>query len=218
MSGDILCPQCNTANPAGSAFCDNCGFSMQNMSPPAVSSAGVAAPSMGGGACVQCGYGQNPPGAAFCENCGAPQQAGGGGFASPVAPPVQPQPPVTPYAPPQPAYPSAGQGVVSGRFVVAGTNANIAIPAKPIVIIGREDPVSNVFPEIDLESLGGMNSGVGRQHAQLQVQGGQVVLIDMNTVNGTFVNKQKLIPSQPRPLSNGDEVRLGKFVMTYYSS
>ena len=84
--------------------------------------------------------------------------------------------------------------------------------------MGREDPVSGVFPDIDLDPYGGHEAGVGRQHAQLIIQGGQVHIEDLDSVNGTAVNKQRIQPRQPHPLNNGDEVRLGKMGMIYYSN
>jgi pSer/pThr/pTyr-binding forkhead associated (FHA) protein len=108
---------------------------------------------------------------------------------------------------------------VTGRLVIQGSNATIQIPTgKQTVIVGREDPVSGIFPEIDLEAHDGMNAGVGRQHAKITAQGGQILLEDLGSVNGTFINKQKVLPSQPKPLNNGDELRFGKLVINYYSS
>ena len=83
--------------------------------------------------------------------------------------------------------------------------------------MGREDPVSGVFPDIDLDPHGGHESGVGRRHAQLIWQGGQVCLEDLDSVNGTAVNRQRLAPRQPQPLKDGDEVRLGKMILIYYA-
>jgi pSer/pThr/pTyr-binding forkhead associated (FHA) protein len=106
-----------------------------------------------------------------------------------------------------------------GRFVIQGSNVSLPLPGtKPVAFVGREDPVSNNFPEIDLDPHNGLDKGVGRQHARLFIQGGQLMLEDLNSVNGTLVNKQKLLPKQPRPLNNGDEVYFGQFVVHYYSS
>lgn len=102
---------------------------------------------------------------------------------------------------------------------MAGTGTSLAFPpGKQSVTLGREDPVSGIFPEIDLDPHGGQDAGVGRQHARLTLQNGQVFIEDLNSVNGTVVNKQKIAPGQPRALSNGDEVRLGKLVLNYYAS
>jgi hypothetical protein len=247
----IVCPSCNTPAPAGSVFCDNCGYDLRNVAAaPAVSAQTVLASPPGGGFnCPQCGQ-PNVPGASFCENCGAqlgqPAPVQQPPYQAPVqqppyqAPVQQPpyqapvqQPPYQapvqqpPYQAPvqQPPYQAPYQPPMqqsmggTGRLVVQGTNASIPIPAgKPTMIIGREDPVSSIFPDIDLDPYGGHDAGVGRQHAKLLAQGGQILLEDNNSVNGTWVNRQKLPPNQPRPLNNGDELRLGKLILNYYTS
>jgi pSer/pThr/pTyr-binding forkhead associated (FHA) protein len=45
-----------------------------------------------------------------------------------------------------------------------------------------------------------------------------VCIEDLESVNGTVINKQKISPRQPHPVHNGDEIRLGKMVLMYYSS
>lgn len=196
--------------------------------------------------CAACSH-NNVSGAAFCENCGAQLPQGPAAQPPiqqppaqqpPYQPPVQQPPPYQapvqqppyqapvqqpPYQAPvqQPPYtpPVATPAAVSGRLVIQGSNVNLAFPqGKQAVLIGREDPVSGIFPEVDLDQHGGQEAGVGRQHARLTAQGGQVFIEDLNSVNGTAVNKQKLPPGQPRPLNSGDELRLGKMVLIYYSS
>jgi pSer/pThr/pTyr-binding forkhead associated (FHA) protein len=103
-----------------------------------------------------------------------------------------------------------------GRLVIQSLNISIPIPTgKDIIVIGREDPVSGIFPEIDLDPHGGHEAGVGRRHAQLRLQAGQVLLEDLDSVNGTVINRVKLAPHKPQPLQHGDEVRLGKMVLIY---
>ena len=109
-------------------------------------------------------------------------------------------------------------GSIPGRLVIQSLNISIPIPSgKPTVVIGREDPVSGIFPDIDLDPHGGHEAGVGRRHAQLVLQGGQILLEDLDSVNGTVVNKVKLLPHKPQPLQHGDEVRFGKMVLIYMS-
>jgi pSer/pThr/pTyr-binding forkhead associated (FHA) protein len=86
------------------------------------------------------------------------------------------------------------------------------------VVIGREDPVSGIFPDIDTDQLGGQEAGVGRRHAQLIIQGNQVFIEDLNSVNGTVLNKQRVSPGSPQALTDGDEIRLGKLVFVYHAS
>jgi pSer/pThr/pTyr-binding forkhead associated (FHA) protein len=99
---------------------------------------------------------------------------------------------------------------------VLSSGAILPIPAgKTVALIGREDPVSGIFPEIDLDPHGGQDAGVGRRHAQLLLQGGQLFIEDLNSVNGTAVNKQKVASGQLCPLNPGDEIRLGKMTLVY---
>jgi len=121
---------------------------------------------------------------------------------------------VTPAPPP--AYPPAA--AVQGRLVVQATNASLLFPpGKTEIIVGREDPVSGVFPDIDLTDHGGDEGGVSRRHARIFVQGDQVFIEDLNSTNYTYVNQQRLTPGQPQPLNDGDEVRLGRVKLNFYA-
>jgi hypothetical protein len=48
-----------------------------------------------------------------------------------------------------------------------------------------------------------------RQHACLIFDGKSVVLEDMNSLNGTFVNRQRLFPGQQRVLQPNDVIQIG---------
>lgn len=207
------CPNCGSPVPPGSIFCDNCGFDLRT-----ISSAGSGAPvpaiqavqgTPGSITCPTCGY-TNIAGSAFCENCGTQ-------LSQPPAP-VQEAPPVAPAPPPRKPEPVAGLplSAIKGNLVITSANATLSIPAgKQVIVIGREDPVSGVFPDIDLDPYGAQEEGVGRRHAQLVMRGGEICLEDLESVNGTAVNKQRLVPRQPQPIQDGDEIRLGKMVMIY---
>jgi pSer/pThr/pTyr-binding forkhead associated (FHA) protein len=117
---------------------------------------------------------------------------------------------------PSPAY--AAAATVQGRLVVQDTNATLPFPpGKTEIIIGREDPVSNIFPDIDLTNHGGDEKGISRRHARVFVQGAQVLIEDLNSTNFSYVNQQKLMPGQPHPLNSGDEVRLGRVKLHFYA-
>jgi len=111
------------------------------------------------------------------------------------------------------------QAYITGRLVIQGSNAPIDFPPNATeAFVGREDPVSGVFPEIDLDQHGGHDAGVGRKHARLFMQGNQLMLEDLDSVNGTFLNKQKLLPNQPQMVTSGAELRFGKVVAVYHAS
>ncbi len=56
---------------------------------------------------------------------------------------------------------------------------------------------------------------ISRQHCLLQVQGSQVVLTDMGSTNGTYVEGRRL--TAPMALSDGAHVGLGSFTLVYRS-
>jgi hypothetical protein len=232
MSG-ITCPSCHTVAPPGAIFCDHCGYDLRTVNATEaafVAPAAPAASASGEIVCPLCNH-RNIAGSAFCENCGrqlTPIQPAPApvalapaippAAAAPATPPPA-APPVTPLVTPAATPPVASVApTVAGRLVVQTTGAQIVLPSgKQTVILGREDPVSNIFPDVDLDPLGGHEAGVGRRHAQLVAQSGGIYLEDLDSVNGTFVNKQRLTPRQPKLLENGTEVRLGKLVLVYFN-
>lgn len=227
------CPSCNTSVPPGAVFCDNCGYDLRSVDATQGAQAPVAptqvSESDGDIACPTCGH-NNIAGSAFCENCGAQlPQAQPAPSVPPASPPqTPPQAPQAPayQPPPEPAYEPPQQpeyvspppsDFVTGSLVIQVSNTTIPIPqGKQQVLIGREDPVSGIFPDIDLDQYGGQDAGVGRKHAQLILQGGQIYIEDLDSINGTVVNKQKISPRQPHPIKDGDELRFGKMALIYH--
>jgi FHA domain len=58
---------------------------------------------------------------------------------------------------------------------------------------------------------------VSRNHAVLERHGRSMELVDSNSENGTFVNRDRVGPGSRRPLSSGDTITLGGTVsLTYY--
>ena len=58
--------------------------------------------------------------------------------------------------------------------------------------------------------------GVSRQHAELLVlAGGQVLVKDLGSANGTLVNEQRI--DEPTSLKDGDLIRVSKYVLRFHS-
>ena len=51
---------------------------------------------------------------------------------------------------------------------------------------------------------------VSRRHAEIQISNGDILISDLGSTNGTFVNGERI--DQPRSLRDGDEVRIGAVV------
>jgi hypothetical protein len=194
-------------NPDGSAFCDECGeplsggASVATAAPaPAPAAAPASAPA-GSQICPSCGS-INPAGESFCSNCGSMLNA------SAPAPA-----PVAVSAAPVAAAPAAP--ALTARLVVEADNQEFDLSGKDNIVIGREDAVSNIYPDVDLTPHGGEEGGVSRLHARIFYDNGQYLLEDENSTNFTFLNRQKLEGKVPTPLHDNDEVRLGRVLLRF---
>jgi pSer/pThr/pTyr-binding forkhead associated (FHA) protein len=102
------------------------------------------------------------------------------------------------------------------QLVVEADNSTFDLAGKSEVVIGREDPVSNIYPDVDLTPHGGEDGGVSRVHAKLLVNNGQYLLEDQNSTNFTYLNRQRLQPKVPTPVKDGDEIRLGRVSLRFH--
>jgi hypothetical protein len=127
------------------------------------------------------------------------------------APPVNvpvPEAPPPPVAPPQPA--------AAPRLILDEGGKELSLPTdKTEIIIGREDPISGIFPEIDLTPYGGEGGGVSRQHARITRTNGQWTITDLNSTNYTRVDGNKLDPSLPAPIKDGARIQFGRIATTF---
>ncbi|HEY8184829.1 MAG TPA: protein kinase, partial [Pyrinomonadaceae bacterium] len=113
----------------------------------------------------------------FCAHCGARQPMTGLGSSATL----------------RAARPTA-------KLVVAGTTELDAsfVLEKDNNLLGRTDPHSNVFPEIDLSRFD-PETKVSRRHARIWREGETFLVEDLGSVNGTVINDSvRLAPRQPR--------------------
>ncbi len=230
------CPACGAEVLPGEAFCADCGASLAEaplppepvgeveLEPPvpAIAPEPIAEPAAaaavpeavpepvvelaveeapppvpaGPPTCPACGE-EIEEGDTFCSACGFALNA-----AAPQAAAVPPAPAATP--------PATGP-----RLVVVDSGAEIPVPGGDEALIGREDPVSGIFPEIDLTPHGGEEGGVSRRHARLTQDSGAYYVEDLDSTNFTFVNKQKLVPGTRQALTDGDELRCGRVALIF---
>lgn len=52
------------------------------------------------------------------------------------------------------------------------------------------------------------NKMISRSHCRINRKGNQYTITDLQSANGTYVNKIRLQPNQPHPINNGDIIRL----------
>src|SRR5205085_2570596 len=52
-------------------------------------------------------------------------------------------------------------------------------------------------------------------HAEIRPEGQYYSLVDLGSMNGTFVNEQQVYGGTPRPLQSGDTIRIGDTKLTF---
>ncbi len=112
---------------------------------------------------------------------------------------------------------SARAARATAKLVVMGTtelNRAFELP-KESNLVGRSDPHSNIFPEVDLSPFD-PETKISRRHARIWRQGDTYLVEDLGSVNGTVVNETiRLGPRQPRTLEHGDKIRLGETTLHF---
>lgn len=139
--------------------------------------------------CPRCGIGQLPN-TLFCDICG--QEMGEG---------VE--------------LPGAGAAGDTLRCQFLDSDVFINLPTRPELIFGRSDRRTNTIPDVDLNAVGGLDGGVSRRHARLSHRQKEIYLEDLGSLNGTYVNGERLPPHQRIPVRPGDMVRLGLLRLTF---
>ncbi|MFH1654593.1 MAG: FHA domain-containing protein [Pseudomonadota bacterium] len=87
-------------------------------------------------------------------------------------------------------------------IIINGEEAGAVYPIKQTLTFGRGK--SNTICIHDPK--------ISRQHAQIKFEGGQYILRDLNSSNGTFVNNERI---DEHILLHNDEIQLGDIVMQF---
>jgi hypothetical protein len=148
--------------------------------------------------CSQCGH-QVPDDANFCPSCGAAVVRDGAGNENTTASidigALDPQHELGDLPTLEP-----GTGML---VVVRGPNAGSRfLLDKSATTIGRH-PDSDIFLD---------DVTVSRRHAEVVLLDDQVLVKDLGSLNGSYVNGQRV---DERTLGSGDEVQIGRFKLLF---
>lgn len=149
----------------------------------------------------------------FCDECGTylqdeetrdtfPLEEDGTSpaeFAAVNEPDAREQTPVNPSIPPSYVHLRVGE-----------TQKEFEVQIHKTIYLGRLDPAANIYPEIDLTEVNGLEYGVSRQHARLILKNAQLYVEDLGSINGTLLNGQRLMAYLPETLTDGDMLQLGR--------
>lgn len=94
-------------------------------------------------------------------------------------------------------------------------NKSFRIRLDNRLIVGRTDHTNETnAPDVDLSTYQAEDQGVSRQHLKLHVEDDQLVITDLNSGNGTFLNGKQLEPNKPYPIKHDDALKLGNLETT----
>lgn len=169
--------------------------------------------------CTRCGN-RNAEASRFCSNCGAPLRAG--------ATPERPSETTSTISiSGLEAYDAEATGQTQMPMLSPEAQAAVdALPLGSALLVVRRGPNSGSRFLLDGElTTAGRHPQsdiflddvtVSRRHVEFRrVPDGSFTVADVGSLNGTYVNRERI---DSVPLSNGDEVQIGKYRLVFYAS
>jgi FHA domain len=217
----IKCSECGYENIDGLDYCDGCGAKLDGAStepaspppPPAPSPGPAAAPAESSAAPEP----SAPPETSSADAAHVEASNGAAAAASEPAESSASQAPTGEIKAPEPApVPSPGAPAEPAHFraklsLIRGGRKGQEFPLEDgRNLIGRWDPETGSFPEVDLEQ-DDPEAKISRKHAMIIIENGRITVEDIGSLNGTYVNRgNRLIPGSPLEVKSGDELIIGK--------
>jgi FHA domain len=212
----IKCAECGYENMDGLDYCDGCGAKLgaaaenggaaESQTAPSPVAPPADAPSASAAAEAP-GAESDAMGATVESSSGvsAADLVASEGAAASRAPTGELKPTVSPT--PASAAPFKAKLTITRGAERRGHEFELE-PGKNL--IGRWDPETGSFPEVDLEQ-DDPEAKISRKHAMIIIENGKITIDDIGSLNGTYVNRgPRLVPGTPLDLKDGDEVIIGK--------
>lgn len=100
------------------------------------------------------------------------------------------------------------------QFFVRESGEVMELSASNAIMIGRR---SSTLPvDVDLADFGAQDLGVSRNHLLIEPGGNRLIAKDLNAVNGSRLNGQRMRPLSMYELRHGDELKLGRIHLKVY--
>jgi CRP-like cAMP-binding protein len=123
--------------------------------------------------------------------------------------------PAQPAVPEVTSKPSAPQQAEAIAYFISKASGNVFPVFKAEALIGRYDSVTGQSPEVDLTNEDSARN-ISRRHARFVMKDGKpYVAEEIGTMNGTFINTQKIPTGVLSPIKDGDEFTLCRLVLTF---
>lgn len=108
----------------------------------------------------------------------------------------------------KPATPAAVQYWISLHLIESGQI--LPLSERMEYTLGRIAEGQPIVPDVDLSPYNAYANGVSRLHCAVKQVDKQVVIVDLGSSNGTYLNGTRLSPYTEMPVTDGDIVYLGK--------
>ena len=149
--------------------------------------------------CTNCGH-RNPEGANFCSSCGTALAEATGSDTTITFMPAELEAELDEEIHISPEELEGGRGVL---IVKRGPNAGSKFFIdSDATVIGRH-PDSDIFLD---------DVTVSRKHAEIRRGEDGFGLVDVGSLNGTYVNRERV---EEAALASGDEIQVGKFKLVF---
>ncbi|HEX9944345.1 MAG TPA: cyclic nucleotide-binding domain-containing protein [Thermoanaerobaculia bacterium] len=114
---------------------------------------------------------------------------------------------------PRPVVQTASEGPERLVHVPSGMEFHLSNGSE--TTIGRKDPVTGIYPDVDLTPVDSQRS-VSRRHAKIYRRGSKYFFgEEIGTMNSTFLNGKRLETGIPAEIRAGDELRCGVVVLRF---
>jgi hypothetical protein len=213
----LKCPYCNFHNEDGALFCEQCKSDLASAVPVAAAAPAAHADSPVEAVPMAAVIEEEPIPLASVEPIAAVAVA-----EAPPAPPAAPAAAPAPMAEaaPAPAAPAAP----------AAEGPKLAADAKPKLVVIRGQKINAEYPiyeglnfigradekpvDIDLEDQEHPDKiWCSRQHACINFENGALMIEDLSSANGTYVNRTRVYAGQRRQLNVNDVIQIGNVQM-----
>ena len=81
------------------------------------------------------------------------------------------------------------------------------------IIVGRQSREDDPPVTIDLEHYDGHSLGVSRHHCMMKAFKGYLILVDLDSINSTFINGKRAQPLKRYALVDGDTITVGRLTL-----
>ena len=208
----IKCGECGYENMDGLDYCDGCGAKLAAAAPGAAPAAEAPPPAAPEAAPAPAAAPAETAAPAATDGMPAPSaEAPAAEMPKSEAPTGEIKPEAAPESAPAAAAVAAGAPFKAKLSVVRGGRKGQEFPLEDgNNLIGRWDPETGSFPEVDLDA-DDPEAKISRKHALIRIDAGKITIEDIGSLNGTYVNRQpRLSPGSPAEIKSGDEVIIGK--------